>query len=54
MFLEKKLDGEGSMQRQEEDCCKTDNLSHDAVISLAAPAGGAADGGVRKPCRPGE
>jgi len=47
VFLEKKLDGEGCVQEKEESC-KTDNLSGDAVISLAATAGE-----IRKSCRPG-
>lgn len=42
------------MQRKEEECCKTENLPGDSVISLAAAAGGAAAGGMRKSCRPGE
>jgi hypothetical protein len=42
------------VQRKEEDCCKTENLSGDAVISLAATAGGAAAGGMQKSCQPGE
>jgi hypothetical protein len=48
VFLEKKLDGEGCVQENEEGSCKTDNLSGDAVISLAAMAGD-----MRKSCRPG-
>jgi hypothetical protein len=48
VFLEKKLDVEGCVQEKEEGSCKTDNLSGDAVISLAATAGE-----MRKSCRPG-
>jgi len=48
VFLEKKLDGEGCVQEKEEGTRKTDNLSADAVISVAAVAGE-----MRKSCRPG-
>jgi hypothetical protein len=48
VFLEKKLDGEGCVQEREAGSCKTDNLSGNAVISLAATAGE-----VRKSYRPG-
>jgi hypothetical protein len=48
VFLEKKLDGEGCVQEKEEGSHKTDNLSGDAVISMATTAGE-----MRKSCRPG-
>ena len=48
IFLEKKLDGEGCVQKKEEGTHKTDNLSGDGVISVAAAAGE-----MKKSCRPG-